>query len=69
MFDVLNLQPARLMTSANQSQIDRLRREIAGLNQDDSREGRKEADLLGKLNRAQEGAAARGPTGGKQLQI
>lgn len=55
--DVWNLQSAGLITSASQSQIDRLQREIAGLNQDDARQARKEADLLGKLNRAQEGAA------------
>lgn len=45
------------MSSANQSQIDRLRRELADLNKNDAREAKKEADLIGKLNRAQEALA------------
>jgi len=44
------------MSSANQSKIDRLRRELADLNKADAREAKKEADLIGKLNRAQEAA-------------
>ena len=41
----------------NQSQVDRLRREIADLNKADAREAKREADHLTKHNRAQEAAA------------
>lgn len=44
------------MTSANQSQINRLMKELADLNKTDAQEAKKEADLLTKLNRASEAA-------------
>jgi hypothetical protein len=45
------------MSSINQSQIERLRREIADLGKADAREAKKEAALMTKMNRAQEAAA------------
>ena len=42
------------MTSANQNQINRLTRDIADLRTNDAREARREADLLAKINRANE---------------
>ena len=45
------------MTSMNQSQIDRLRREIARFQKDQSEETRKEANLQAKLNRTTEAAS------------
>ena len=45
------------MTSANQSQISRLEREIASLRKAEAQETRKEADIQAKINRANETAA------------
>lgn len=45
------------MSSANQSQIDRLNREIADLRKADAREAKKEADLIGKINNAKTAAS------------
>ena len=45
------------MTSANQNQINRLTKEIADLRANDAREARKEADLIAKINRANEAAS------------
>lgn len=45
------------MSSFDQSQIGRLSREIADLRQADAREAGKEADLMGRINRAHEAAA------------
>ena len=47
----------RKMTSANQNQINRLTKEIADLRANDAREARKEADLIAKINRANEAAS------------
>lgn len=44
------------MTSMNQSQINRLAKEIVDLRKSDAQEAGKEADLLGKINRANEAA-------------
>lgn len=45
------------MGSQHSSQISRLTKEIADLRKNDAAEARKEADLLGKLNRANEAAS------------
>lgn len=45
------------MSSYNQSQINRLSKEIADLRKSDAKEARKEADLLTKANRAADAAA------------
>lgn len=45
------------MASANQSQIIALMKDVADLNKADAREAKKEADLLTKLNRANQAAA------------
>ncbi|WP_051631364.1 toll/interleukin-1 receptor domain-containing protein [Afifella pfennigii] len=45
------------MSSINQSQISRLSKEIADLRKADAREAKKEADLLAKINRANDSAA------------
>ncbi len=45
------------MSSANQSQIDRLNREISDLRKADAREAKKEADLIGKINKAETAAS------------
>lgn len=45
------------MSALNQSQISRLTKEIADLRKADAREAGKEADLLGKVNRANEAAS------------
>ena len=42
------------MTSANQSQIDRLTKEIADLRKSEAREIEKEASIQAKINRANE---------------
>jgi septal ring factor EnvC (AmiA/AmiB activator) len=44
------------MSSAMQSRINRLAKDIADLRKADAQEAKKEADLLGKLNRANEAA-------------
>ena len=44
------------MSSHDQSQINRLSKEIADLQKSDAREAKKETDLLAKINRANEGA-------------
>lgn len=45
------------MTSANQNQINRLSKDIADQRANDAREARKEADLIAKINRANEAAS------------
>lgn len=45
------------MTSASQNQINRLTKEIADLHANDAREARKQADLVIKINRANEAAS------------
>ena len=45
------------MTSANQSQINRLMKEIVNLQANDAQETKKEADLVAKINRANEVAS------------
>ena len=45
------------MTSANQNQINRLTKEMSDLRANDAREARKEADLVAKINRANEAAS------------
>lgn len=47
------------MSSANQSQINRLTKELAELRKADAREVKKEADLNVKINRANEAATPR----------
>ena len=40
------------MTSSNQNQINRLMKDIASLHENEARETKKEADIIGKINRA-----------------
>lgn len=45
------------MSSVNQSQINRLNKEVAALRKADAREAKKETDLNAKINRANEAAS------------
>jgi hypothetical protein len=45
------------VSSVNQSQINRLNKEVADLRKADAREAKKETDLNAKINRANEAAS------------